>query len=297
MNFFISFLTSTRWAVPINLILASIIGYGSVEIGWLFFYPPVSTPTRLPSHPILSPSPPSQANEFNVQALRKAELFGKARKKVMAPPITTTKKTLPKTHLNLTLRGIYYSSNPLNSFAMISNAAGKVESYQQNELLPGGTIVSQIHPKHVILLRNGREEILYLLNEQASSKLSTQNAPTTRLPLPQKTTQKTEVAAQLLGQYQQQLRTEPQQLMKLFRVSPVKQSGRLIGYRVRPRRDSQLLSHFNLQTGDILTAVNGIPLNSHLNAFSVMQQIATTDQINLQILRNGQSHSYSFQIQ
>lgn len=302
MNFFISFLTSTRWAIPINIILAAMIGYSAVQTGLLLFSPPISTPTLSPPRPVLSATAPSfsRPNEFNAQALRNAYLFGKAKKKITTP-IMTTSKTLPKTHLNLTLQGIYYSSNPLNSLAMIANASGKIKSYKKNDSLPGGAILFQIHLKHVILLRNGRQEILQLPNEQTSSKKLTRNVAASRLP--RETTQKTSVPTQLLGQYQQQLHTEPQKLqkklMESFRVSPVKQSGRLIGYRVRPRRgqDNQLLSHFNLRTGDILTAVNDIPLDSYLNAMTIMQQVAIADQLNLQILRNGKTHSYTFQIQ
>lgn len=299
VNFFMSFLTSARWAMPINIILAAMIGYSAVQTGLLLFYPPVFIPTSLPSRPALSTTSSSfshsQANKFNTQALQNAYLFGKAKK--ITTPVITTNKTLPKTHLNLTLHGIYYSSNPSNSLAMIANASGKIESYKKDAALPGGAILSQIHPKHVILLQNGREEILHLLNQETASKGATRNMVTQS---PRKTIHQTPhipAPAQLLGQYQQQLRTEPQKLMKLFRISSAKQNGRLIGYRIRPRQDSRLLSHFNLQTGDIVTAVNGIPLNTHLNAFNVMQQVATADRIHLQILRNGQTHSYTFQIQ
>jgi general secretion pathway protein C len=82
-----------------------------------------------------------------------------------------------------------------------------------------------------------------------------------------------------------------------MRISAVKRGGRFIGYRIKPGKDATLLSRFNLQSGDILTAVNGVKLDSPLKGLGLIQQLATANQVDLEVLRNGRVVSLSFFIE
>ncbi|HHB92978.1 MAG TPA: PDZ domain-containing protein, partial [Thioploca sp.] len=101
----------------------------------------------------------------------------------------------------------------------------------------------------------------------------------------------------LLAEYQRQLKYNPQQLTQLFKVSAVSRGGKLLGYRIRPNKDASLLSQFDLQSGDILTAVNGIKLNSPLKALSLIQKLAVADKVELEVLRNDQELSLTFKVE
>jgi len=102
---------------------------------------------------------------------------------------------------------------------------------------------------------------------------------------------------QLLGHYQHQLQTDPNSLIKLIRISPVNQAGNLVGYQLHPGQDTHLLASFNLQPGDILTSLNGVKLDNPINGLSVIQPLATAEQINLEILSEGQPLSFSFNVE
>ena len=204
-------------------------------------------------------------------------------------------QSLPQTHLDLKLHGIYYSSNRHTSLAMISDSLGKTNLYHTNETLPNGVILHEIHEKHVTLSKNGQIEILNLLDSKKPALITTtlnaaknvQNFSNTDELSPE----------QLLGHYQHQLQTNPNRLMKLIQISPINQGGNLVGYQINPGEDTNLLNRFNLQPGDILTSINGIKLNNPINSLTAIQQLANAAQINLEFLRNKQSLSLAFNVE
>lgn len=68
---------------------------------------------------------------------------------------------IPKTRLNLTLHGALtgFTDQPGGGTAIIEgNNQDKL--YQVGDTLPGGAILSEVHPNHVILMRNGQLEKL-----------------------------------------------------------------------------------------------------------------------------------------
>ena len=296
MNKLIAFIFSARWSATINIVLAAVLGYNTVQLLLLLnTVPPTFTHNQY-DHSVsninqLQLSTPTTV--LNISALLKTHLFGNSQITAMQNATQMT-NTPPDTKLNLKLHGIYHSSNI--SLAMIAAGKGKSKLYHVDDTLPGGTVLHQINPKKVILLRNGRYETLRLVGTQNSriNQLEDIHAKNVQGVINPNDNIRPET---LLCNYQRQLKTDPSRLMKLVRISPVKRSGRLIGYRLRPRKDAKLLSRFNLQSGDILTAINGIKLDSPLKGLGVVQQLATTNQVDLQILRNGQMMSLSFMVE
>jgi len=262
------------WIILLNLILAAIIGYHAMKI---LLYSPPST-TSFPSYSPVTPSP--LIPPVSVSPLIETHLFGAPQPEEAATVASPSPP--PVTPLNLKLRGIYHS--PDLSYAMITTAEDKTARYKMGDTLPGGAKLHEIRPKQVILLRNGQPETLYL--EGATPSPPTTTAKPNQANRPE----------QLLGHYQRQLRTDPTSLIKLVRAYPVTQEGQLIGYRLSPGQDPTWMSQFNLQTGDIITAINGIQLDSPLKGLTVMEQLTAADHLDLQILRNGQSLPLSFSI-
>jgi len=279
-------------SIIINIMLAAILGYSTIQLFFLFYTVPLNTQIKgkiFHSRIQSEFSPPT----INTSTLLSALLFGKP--KINHSQMTGQKKTLPETKLNLKLQGIYYSSNSPISRAMIAAKNGKSAAYHIGESLPNGVILHEIYPKKVILLRNGQYETLRFLKNKKSNKsqfLSKRNKKMRRGKR-----QSNERPEKLLGNYQRQLQTNPNALIKLIRISPVNQGNRFLGYRLKPGRNAAILSQFNLQTGDILTSVNGVKLDSPLKGLGVIQQLATANQIDLEVLRNGSITSLSFAVE
>ncbi len=288
------FIFSAHWSAVINIVLAAVLGYSTVQLLLL-----LSTTTlkknysQNPFSQVLS-QPRLSTSALDISALFEARLFGKSSTQKQIATQSATEA--PKTNLKLKLHGIYYSSNSEASFAMIATAKGKSAAYHVNQSLPGGTLIDQILPKQVILLRNGRYESLRLIGyrEDMADKSKDYHA---KNMLNNSSSNKNLSPEKLLAHYQHQLQTNPNRLMKLMRISPVKQNGRLLGYRLRQGKEPGLLSRFNLQSGDILTTINGVKLDSPLKGLGVVQQIATANQIDLQVLRNGETIFLSFAVE
>jgi len=263
---------SIRWSI--NIALAAVLGYSAVQLILLIGTTPLETEKQhTRSHQLVNQAQFSTP-ALNLSPLIEAYLFGKPK----AVETQIVSHTPPETKLNLKLHGIYYSSDPMMSYAMIAAANGKSTSYRVGQTV-SSAVLHKIDSRRVILLRNGRYETLHIMgtkdNHSQESAVPTIGTKDIR-------------AGKLLGEYQRQLQTNPNSLMKLMRISPVKRGGRFMGYRIKPGKDASLLSRFNLQSGDILTAVNGVKLDSPLKGLGLIQQLATANQINLEILRNGQ---------
>ncbi|MCK5522418.1 MAG: type II secretion system protein GspC [Thiomargarita sp.] len=276
----------------INIMLAAILGYSTIQLFFLFYTVPLNTQIKGKIfHPRIQSefSPPT----INTSTLLSALLFGKP--KINHSQMTGQKKTLPETKLNLKLQGIYYSSNSQISRAMIAAKDGKSAAYRIRQSLPNGVILHEIYPKKVILLRNGQYETLRFLKNKKSDKSQFLTKRDKKMRRGKR--QSNERPEKLLGNYQRQLQTNPNALIKLIRISPVNQGNRFLGYRLKPGRNAAILSQFNLQTGDILTSVNGVKLDSPLKGLGVIQQLATANQIDLEVLRNGSITSLSFAVE
>ena len=77
-------------------------------------------------------------------------------------------------------------------------------------------------------------------------------------------------------------------LLKVIRPSPKKENGKLIGFRIRPGTNRALFKQTGLRSGDIVTAINGMPLNSNASSMQAMQTLTTSSAATLTVLRGGQ---------
>lgn len=263
-------------SASVNIVLAFIIGYNAVQL--LLQFNSASLAYNYTGH--FNIADKSQIPKLDITILSNAYLFDN-------PSVPTThiatqiRNTSPDTKLNLKLQGIYHGKTSYAAIKINNNNA----FYRVGDSLPNNTILHAIFPKKVILLRNGRYETLRFTGSKGNK--SNQFAKKYAQSKPEK----------LLAKYQHQLKNNPQQLTKLAKISAVNKNGKLLGYRIRPKQDSNLLAQFNLQTGDILTDINGIKLNSPIKALSVMQKLTNTNKLDLKILRNGQELSLSFDIE
>ena len=99
-----------------------------------------------------------------------------------------------------------------------------------------------------------------------------------------------------MKQYKEALMTDPQSLMSLIRAEPFRKNGKLQGYRIRPGKDRQLLRKFGLRSGDVVTAVNGVPMDNPLKALELMRDLGSATSLTVDIERRGVPQSFTFQI-
>ncbi len=95
-------------------------------------------------------------------------------------------------------------------------------------------------------------------------------------------------AAPRLADFRQQIMNNNINLLKVIRPSPKKENGKLVGFRIRPGTNRALFQQTGLQSGDIVTQVNGMPLTSNAASMQAMQSLSTSSGATLTVLRGGQ---------
>lgn len=89
----------------------------------------------------------------------------------------------------------------------------------------------------------------------------------------------------------------PARLMEIVSPQPYERDGKFVGFQLTPGSNVAMFKQYGLQSGDIVTAVNGTNLDSPATAMQVMQGASTTSQVNLSITRNGQEINLPINLQ
>jgi len=262
-----------------NVVLVVLLAYSLADLTWRLM--PAPEMESLP--PIVSSKASNQIPEraFNIARFH---LFGKkqvqANKQLATAPMRETK-------LNLTLHGVVASDQPAFSGAIIS-APGKNERFYSVETeVAGGAVLKEVHPDHVVLLRNGQYETLRLPEQTLGQIQGNKAVP--------KAVNKARVASAQpkvsLREYRDTLVRNPQELAGMVSIAPYKEAGRVVGYTVKPGRDKAIFGQLGLQAGDVVTSVNGIKLNNPAKGLSVLRTLTGNKEVQLEIRRNGAPQS------
>lgn len=181
----------------------------------------------------------------------------------------------PDTRLNLTLRGIFADPQGQYSYALIVGPDLEERHYREGAAVAGDVRIRSILADRVILERNGRLETLRLPQDRLETA-APDTAAASAAPLGQRLSS---LRRDLLGQ--------PQNLGKLVGIQPVSSDGRLHGYRLQPRQEAELFRQAGLQAGDVVTEINGIPVNDTARLGTLMQQLANAGTLQLTVERGG----------
>lgn len=245
----------------------------------------------------------NKKNTNNLRQISQWHLFGQAQK---TAPVAKDKVTeAPDTRLNLKLKGVLASSNPVTARAIIADGKGIEDSYAVGKKLPGNAILREIYADRVILEYRGRLETLRLPKEASvdlspkknNKKNGDKEDGRKARAASANTIRNTETSA-LLRQYREALISDPQSIMNLVSAAPVtdKDTGKLKGYRIRPGKEKKLLRKFGLRNGDVVTAVNGVALDNPIKALEIMRDLSTASSVSIDVERRGSVQSFSFQV-
>jgi general secretion pathway protein C len=288
------------WALVALLIAA--ICFRMAELTWRVV-PFTETEEVIPPEPPVSTA---QITKPVVEtSISQSSLFGRV--EIAVAPKVEEQVVVPETRLNLTLLGVIASSTVGTAKAIISDASGNEEYYSVGMQVPGGASLEEIHSDYVMLKRNNRLEILRLpVDESAGGQPvsgsgappNVSMAPQGRHVLPPNSMgSDNRSTGAMLHEYRDALNQDPQSVMDLVRAEPVREGDKLIGYRVSPGRDRQLLSRFGLRAGDVVTMVNGVRLDNPVKGLEIIQNLQTAGQVNIEVMRNGVTQGFSFAVE
>lgn len=90
-----------------------------------------------------------------------------------------------------------------------------------------------------------------------------------------------------LGQFREQALADNSRLLDLMLASPARVDGKMQGFRVNPGKNMQLFQATGLMAGDIVTEINGIPLNDMPSGIKALNSIKEASAVNLKVMRAG----------
>jgi general secretion pathway protein C len=91
-----------------------------------------------------------------------------------------------------------------------------------------------------------------------------------------------------LGQLREQVVSNPALLAGMVNAKEVVNSGQVVGYQLNFNTSSPAISALGLQSGDVVTQVNGIPLTSPAQGLRALTVLSSASQVNATVMRSGQ---------
>lgn len=271
-------------------------------------------------NPIVPAQRPAAGTSVDLQTLLDAHLFGQPgdlsvvldgledapagdmTESEAAVALAGIENGAPESRLPLTLRGIVASSEAGLGQAVIEKS-GNQGLYQVGDELPvnGEVTLAKVLPNQVVLDNAGRYELLTLFEATTLAVAETAARPTAlnaAAAPPRSGTagsagspRRVAVgsgAAELAQQYRQQMYDNPQALADLVRVSPMRENGALTGYRVMPGKAAREFSRLGFQSGDVVTAINGVSLNDPMNIQRLYRDMRTATAASFELVRKGE---------
>lgn len=212
--------------------------------------------------------PTSSRPALDVVALMNAHLFGQA----AASPVDA--RTAPATSMSLVLAGTIAADDPRKGFALIGDTAANARVYAAGAALPSGVRLHEVYRDRVIIDRGGALEALLLPRQAMSAGAPPPVSQTSAAPSP-------------LLAAQQVIERNPDALNNIVRAQPVIVEGKARGVRVFPGSNSADFSRLGLRPGDLVTSINGTPLDDPNRAVEIFNTLQSLPEARVGVVRNG----------
>ncbi|MEM6640970.1 MAG: type II secretion system protein GspC [Pseudomonadota bacterium] len=275
-------LAANRVAPPVvNLLLVLAIGWLLARLTLLLLPQPDSGPPPPGARPAVAAQQPDR-NDINTQAIVQRHLFGVAPK--VADPDAQQRRDddgpLQDTNLRLTLLGTLAAGDTDKSLAIIE-AGNDAKVYAIGDSIQSGVTLDRVMAKQVIIVNRGKRETLPLPRENenggATARRTTRTASSRSIS-------RNSPARQPVRQVQS---LSASSISDLIRPQPVFANGKQRGYRVYPGRQRDQFTALGLKAGDLVTEINGTPLDDPARGRDVFSSLASASQISVTIERNG----------
>jgi general secretion pathway protein C len=263
-----------------SLVLAALILLQLLQIG----YSLLSKPLKSPQPVVTASAPRPQRSGVDIQTVVSAHLFG-------VPPADLAAQdpeNAPQSSANLILAGTIATQDPKRGVAIISDAGGPSKVYAVGERI-SGAILHSVYLDHVILDRAGALETLLLPRQLPPSGRAA--AVPRRQGADPRTVAVVDNIRRLVTQ-------DPSILDQVMRTVPSydNAAGKLRGFRAYPGRNRAIFNKLGLKAGDLVTAINGTPLDDPQRSQDVFNTIQTSDHVTVTVERGGQKQDITLNI-
>jgi general secretion pathway protein C len=262
----------------VSLALAALIAVDAARIAVGFWgggpVQPVIPETR-------TAAPPARNTGVDVASITNAHLFGSA------VPDPQSEDAARESTANLVLAGTIATQDPKHGLAIIADG-GPAKVYSVGNNIGGASLYS-VYLDHVILDRGGALETLKLPRlilgggRPVVTRRQIGGDPTT---------------AANLENVRRMVQEDPSILNEVMRAVPSydNKAGKLRGFRVYPGRNRSAFNGLGLRPGDLVTAINGTPLDDPQRGQEIFNTIQSSANATVTIERGGQTIEVSMNI-
>lgn len=251
----VTWILALALAVQAALILTNLAGAGA-------------RPTDAGSPAAASAAP---ARRVDLAALINAHLFGAA-----SAPEAANAGNAPHTTMSLVLAGVLAQDDPQQGYAIVGESAAAARLFAVGDSIPGGARLHSVYSDRILLERDGTIESLGLPRQSTGAA-----APPPALP--------PAAAAEnpAFERMRRVIEENPGAVGDIMRPQPVFAQGRQRGYRVYPGRNRAAFVQLGLRPGDLVTAINGTPLDDPARGMEIFRTIGSQPEVRVTISRNG----------
>jgi general secretion pathway protein C len=207
---------------------------------------------------------------LDLVGLMNAHLFGQA-------PVSADASNAPATSAALVLAGTIAGDDPAKGFALVGETAATARVYSVGAALPGGVRLHSVYRDRVVIDRGGVLESLLL--PRNAMAIASRGAAVTSLGPPA-----TNPAVRNIQQF---IESNPNALSEIIRPVPVSLGGKQRGLRVYPGNNSAAFSQLGLRPGDLVTSINGTPLDDENRSMEIFQSLQSLPEARVGVVRNG----------
>ncbi len=278
----------------------------AVQLVWAVFTPLAPAPSASPASSAAAPD-----RTVDIGSIARWHLFGNGNANALQRDIMQASQA---TKLKLSLHGTVADSDGNGGYALIADASGIEHSYRIGDRIQEGVTLKAVRADHVILDHNGNNERLDLPRESLQSAAAVRpldhaggtltNNPARQRSRSGATGKSTPiyVAPRIASgrvdwqKVQSQFQRDPAQAMAQLNIQPVFDNGQMSGVRVAGAASNPLLAGSGLRADDVVTAVNGTPLDSVARGQQLFSQLQNARQVQVTVLRGGHSQTLTINL-
>jgi general secretion pathway protein C len=211
------------------------------------------------------------APPVDIATLVNAHLFGNA-----AVQATGDAANAPPSSMPLVLAGVLATDDPQQGMAIIGESATAAKVVSVGKQVPGGAQLHSVYADRVIIDRGGALESVFLPRRTSGGSMP----PPPPISMGNPNDQAIERMRRLVAD-------DPGLISQVMRPQAVFAGGKMRGFRVYPGANRQAFARMGLRAGDLVTAVNGTPLDDKDRAEEIFGTLSTSSEARVSITRNG----------
>ena len=197
---------------------------------------------------------------------------------------------------SMILRGTLADRDAGSGIAVIDAGSGE-RAYRAGEIIASNVKLVRVYADRVTLSRDGVESTLTLTRDRnlmPANIVRPSAAPAPGSPRSHASSAPSRAdgsAARAISPETRQViehaRQHPEDLARLVQIAPVVAGGRVTGVRVGTGTDAALMNAMGLRAGDVVTAVNGAPVDSLARGQQIIEGLRTAASARVTVLRDG----------